>query len=667
MAKRTRKPPPKTPHLDALPRKDREGAVRALVRLAERLGVDGAFGRPDAVDLTGSTPRAGHRFYKSAGTGTGRERRNWADRRRGDRLPARKTLTEMWRGDIAARCADLKRNNTLARALANRLCDHTIADGWVFEFNSGDREFDRRAEERVNAFVDRVRLVEEIRGATEAGLFDGDRLIRKLNIGGKTLLEPIEGVRLVTPDASGKRALGLDDGEVIVRPNGNTVVAGVEKNADGEVVAYHVASWGDTEKYAAEAARTGKDARGRGITTGGSMGLGTVVPVPAAQCVMLKWPLLVEPGQSRGEPAFQASLPRFFLIDKYIGDVLIAADMATLFGLIMKCTNPAAQRESDGEQLTDILDAAASVAAGEDPEMVLEAGMVKWIGNLDDVVQVKPEFPEVNTRDYIMVNVQIVAAEINMPLALGLFDFGGLTASNAKTILSIVNRGNLFLQRWQVEDGVRPLVEFDLATAIARGELRLPRGSGVEDPRTAWRKLTISPPAPPVTNLREEIDAYAIGREKNLITGRWASRQLGVGKFEENLDVIEREKKLERSKDIAPVLTPGAKSEGAGGGGGGAERRNRRARGQPHPRTLRPHRPCRGAGDPRGLPPRRVRTPARPRPLRHPRTLSDLRRNHRRRPHCAALLRRDRSEIWRRCAWRAGVLAPTMPPCPRNL
>ena len=38
--------------------------------------------------------------------------------------------------------------------------------------------------------------------------------------------------------------------------------------ADGEVVAYHVASWGDTEKYAAEAARTGKDARGRGITTG---------------------------------------------------------------------------------------------------------------------------------------------------------------------------------------------------------------------------------------------------------------------------------------------------------------------------------------------------------------------------------------------------------------
>jgi len=461
--------------------------------------------------------------------------------------PSRTSLNQRARTTQTGRVQDLLRNNTLARMMGRRLSECVGGDGYTFQARSKDQAWNELAEAFIEEDMERLRAWQIVQQSICAGLSDGDILYVKLQSGE---LQAVEAQQIVSPGVKDRG----DIGTIVTGENGNLVYDGVEVDkTTGRIAAFWVAEWKDVAS-----AKTNRPQSGVGQTAPimGAFGvLADPTRVAAEECIYLRWPLWARANQFRGEPGFQASINRFRLIDDYIDNVAVASQMATLFGLVYKSETPAAQRQAMENSLGAAIGAAESVVEGTPKEAALEPGFQFHCKPNEGVEQIKPEQPATNFREFVMTNAQIIGSEVGLPMMLSVFDFQGLTASNAKVTVAIAWSTTIgTLQHWQKEDFYRPLILWRLAAAIKAGRLPF-----VED----WNaRHEISAPPAPVIDMGTDVAAWLAAVNGNLTTKEHATQQLGFGDREKNAARRQIEVKDEAAKGITPSQLPGTKTPG---------------------------------------------------------------------------------------------------------
>lgn len=271
------------------------------------------------------------------------------------------------------------RKNLVAKTLVDTETDNVIGDGLNYQPTTDDEAWNREAQDRYYAWLDEA----SVRGGD---VQSGCELVRMLwsrsrvagDIGWALVKE-----RPGQPLAS---RIQVIPSELIVTPDGmhsdRAVYDGIRYDAYGAPVEFYVLS---TEE------RTAK----RSFT-----------PVPARDFVYL--PHLSEPTQARGETCYAHVFDVLSHIDRYVDGVALAAWMATVFGIVFKQANAAKQVN----QLGTLYNAAGDLQKA----ITLENGMVKYVGQGDEVAQVQAHQPMQNTPDFIRAMLRLAGMVFGMPL-----------------------------------------------------------------------------------------------------------------------------------------------------------------------------------------------------------------------------------------------------------
>jgi len=145
--------------------------------------------------------------------------------------------------------------------------------------------------------------------------------------------------------------------------------------------------------------------------------------------------------QVRGQPIFNPVFSLFDQIDGYLEATVIASRMAACFGLILQ--EPRHMHTS------------LPTATGSDgilhPEANLEPGMIKRLGPMDNVHQIKPEQPQQSMPEFVATLTRFTGLNLGLPLELALLDFSRTSYSSSRSSLNQARRTFEGQQQWIIQ------------------------------------------------------------------------------------------------------------------------------------------------------------------------------------------------------------------------
>lgn len=425
-----------------------------------------------------------------------------------------------------AACQQLLRTSTVARAMVQRLSDLVIADGFSCQALTSNKDWNAQAERLWSEWAVNSADVRGMRSLWQIAhdvlrslMTDGDLLVVKVAPSG----EYPPCVQLIESERIGSRQPQSRGGSGTTKP---TVFDGVELDGYGRPVRFEIADWATTGQRVAE-----KDKQ----------------TVAAADALYLVNPRGAMVNNTRGEPGLQAVLDAIERLDEYIESVAISARIATLLSLIIKTENPKQTQSALAEQ-------AASVTGNNpdatDPgEAFLAPGSFFSLKPGESVEQVKPEQPGTNHREFVLLQLQLIAADMGLPLILSHLDFSGVNFHSAKSALAMAYRGFEVWQRFLADRLLVPLYRWRIKLAIEKGEI---------PDNDEWDRVEmVAPPAPSI-DLEKEVTAYKAAVEANFMTQKDAVARI-TG---QDRDAVNAERAHEKAEEqrlgIVPPSTPGS-------------------------------------------------------------------------------------------------------------
>lgn len=453
---------------------------------------------------------------------------------------AQKHLRYAVRSNLRRDCQDLQRNSLVARVAVKRLADLLIASGAVVESTSRDPAWNRLADEAWIAYADatmpdvyghpdvrrRATYWQLLRQAISAFATDGDVLQVFTRDGS---LQFVESERIVSPSGVGyAQAISAAPQ---AGQGGSLIIDGVECSRVGTPIAYHVAEW---------------DASGGSVVQ-------TSRRVSADAAVLLVNPLDEKIGLVRGEPALQAAIERIERLDNYVHKTGLAAEIATLFGLVVTDEAPG-EIQSAFEAGTGNQPAKAN--ADEPNEIELQAATVQFMRRGGQVTQVKPEYPTTNYRDYVTTEMGLILADMGIPLPAAVFDASGMSWSNIKALLAMSMRSLEAAQDYLVSATIRRTRNFTIRRLIAEGLL---------PDRDDCDSCHVTMPAAPVVDFKSEVEGHVLAVNNLLETRDQATQAMGTGRASDIRFKRSLEARAEANLGVTPPMTPGATTSGAPG------------------------------------------------------------------------------------------------------
>jgi capsid protein len=459
-------------------------------------------------------------------------------------------------------CNAAARDNPIARAFVKRSQDFTVGDGPIIKATTSNPEWNAAHDRLMLAFAAGDLTIDQgmstvpvpvepmgrdlasvLRLVDKAWKTDGDILLidRDLAKDG-AMLQLVEAARVRKLNerfsgGGGKKPAGQND-----------IVAGVEINAIGKPVRYHVTSWG---------------------FGGTSVNYGDTVPIDAAACDLVINPVDDTAGMVRGEPGLQAVLQLLERIDAFVDKTLLAAEIATLFSLVVTHPQPAAFQQAMVQ--------AADAAEDREPENAtkqvdLQPGVMQTLPLGATVEQVKPEHPTTNFRDFVHTLIMLAAADgAGLPMAATHLEAGGLSWSNIKALLAMGYR-SIEVKQDRLRRIVRRLRRRVVMELIRLGAL--PPVPVDAQGRSEMDKLDVIFPNAPVLDFASESKGYGDAVRDGLMTSDEATQRLGTGTAESVTRAIASEQDLRRELGVVTMAMPGATpitggTAGTGGASGG--------------------------------------------------------------------------------------------------
>lgn len=435
-------------------------------------------------------------------------------------------LTESVRAALRRDAQDLRCDESAARIVVNRARELIVGDGptvtsghkatddlWRAYFDAEDPGLTGHIDIRHQRSGPEI-----FAGLVDAWCTDGDQAVILTDRGS---LQCVESERVVTPIVkTGGAVAGI-------LPNGNRIVDGVEMDAAGAPVAYHIADW---DAY-------------------GNLDRTRTRRIDAAFCALCVSPLGLRTGLTRGEPALQAVAARIERLGSFETSTAVAAEVATLFAAIVESSDPAgmqAQLEEATEDQPEVSDVARRLVE-------IQPGAIQYIEKGGTVKQIDPKHPSTNFRDYVVWQLMMIGAELGIPVVASMYDSTGLSWSNIKAILSLSMRS--------IDPAQARLAR--LLRWVRAWKIQQWRDEGLltftsDDEVTAAMRCTVQFPRAPVVDFKSEVEGYVEAIRARLMTRKQACEMLGTGDFDENAARLGQEQAMLDELGIPEVNAPGA-------------------------------------------------------------------------------------------------------------
>lgn len=442
--------------------------------------------------------------------------------------------------ELRKQCQSLLRNDKLPRSMIRRLKQFVVGDSIQYQCRCEDQAFAKAAEKFISAWMDSCEhagqdlpggrrggrgMVELCNCSIHSAMQDGDSILVATSAGN---LQFIEAERIVSPN-----------GTAFAGPTA-TMVDGVEYDATGRVVAFHVCDWAPGQAQAALKTRR----------------------LPAGSVFHMPCPTDDQANLTRPEPGLSAVIDDFERLRQYSKSVNIAALMATYFGLVIQSTYPGdlagnlpggdvnlTKNDSDGNSYTQ-------------KQAELEAGFILPLEPGEDAKQIDPKQPTQVYSDYMVTNLAMIGAEGGMPLVLWLLDFRQVNFHSARSAVLLMGVIASVWRRWLRKRLIEPAVRWRLARAIQAGEIE---GYTLLNVPDGWDQADFIFPQMPVVDPSDQYKAEAFAVQNRLKTHREVVRLTSSfgGDYDEFLDQVQEEQNQMRERDIQPVYMPGSAVPGS--------------------------------------------------------------------------------------------------------
>ena len=301
--------------------------------------------------------------------------------------------------EMRQRAQNVFANNPIAKSILQTEVTNVVADGFRLqskatnaagEADDAAKRWRAECEDKWGWWLGQA----DVRGMMDASeLFarlyrsarrDGDGGLLLVDAGGFSKLQHIPANKISTPYG---------------RYGDPTIIDGVEVNATLTPVAFHIL---DMDEY----------------------GNRNWTRVPANNFVFF-CPEQDDDLAVRGQTCYATVFESLDQTSGFIDGVDTAARMATVFGLIFK----SAQSASQVNGLPTMRNGEGHLQKG----VTLENGMVRYIGENDDVVQVNPTQPMANANEWIRTKLRLIGMPFDMPLELGTHQRRGTAKSIGKS------------------------------------------------------------------------------------------------------------------------------------------------------------------------------------------------------------------------------------------
>lgn len=426
----------------------------------------------------------------------------------------------------------LDRSNPIARALSARSADLIVGTGFTLQVDSGEKEWDEAVEQWWWNTAEKIGpggldvsgqrtfsgLVHEaVRGGC---IVDGDIACLKL-AGGR--IQFVEAERIMNP------LNGLDT---------DRMLGGVEVDpATGRVEAYHIAEWTPIGQAFADV---------------------NTRRVPAADVVLLRNPMRLRTGQTRGEPAMSACIGRMERLDNVAESVALGFYIASSQALFITKEDPGSDQ---GFAATDT--ETNTVDGGTDYIEDVQPGTINRLAPGEKIESPAPAQPNQSYDLLRMSEITDIAADCGLPVVLLLLDFRQVNYSSARSAVVTAWKGLARWQRHVIDTLCSPIYRWRLALAIRRGEIL--RKDGTPFPPgyvpANWDNHDFIAPPPPVLDVLVEMQAAELADRAKLKTKQQIYAESG-NIYRDMVDRFELEDKDFKGRGLV-VQNPGPNGNAA--------------------------------------------------------------------------------------------------------
>lgn len=416
-------------------------------------------------------------------------------------------LGEAW--ELATRrIRDLDRNDPAMQSLERALVDHTIGPGIL---TTGDVQIvdGPPDEEEYNDEVDT--LVEQWEAEAEADGPDawGDlqrEVMREMLATGDGLLLRVQlddPGRLVPLAYQALEAEQLD--ESMDRPAAegqNAIRRGIEIGPNNRPVAYHLFDTHPSDPYAINPSRSRR--------------------IPAERVIHISNP--GRPSQTRGQSLYAGIVQSARDLDRYLGDELTAATIASLLTVVWKTDT-----HTNTSGLGFAGDGSSTATADQygNPIVRLGHGIVCKIPTTDEVKPIEQNRPNSQAKTFVDLILMLLGMGGNVSRYAFCRDFSGITYIAARAAMIHDEIGHRPLQRYFWRRVCRPVHLELLAQLVARGKIRTISAQQYANQRRRWSQAEPLFPAIPLLDTEKETDAILGQLGAGLVTLKEACGRLG--------------------------------------------------------------------------------------------------------------------------------------------
>jgi lambda family phage portal protein len=311
--------------------------------------------------------------------------------------------------------------------------------------------------------------------------------------------------------------------------NGNTIYDGVEIDADGAIVAYHVCNTYPHEIKAVTASFTRVQAYGE-LT-----GLPNMLQIMDSE----------RAEQYRGVSYLAQVIEPLLQIRRFTESELTAALVQSFFTAFIKT-------ESDAGSMPFNSTGGSPDVESDPNEYQVGPGQVNIMKPGEDVSFGTPNRPSTTFEAFVRAICNQIGAALEIPADLLLKSFN---ASYSASRAALLEAWKAFKMRrdWFVSDFCRPVYEVWLSEAVARGRILAPGFFGDPLIREAWLGSEWIGPSQGQLDPVKEITAEILAVGEGFSTHEQSTIRLNGGQWDANVEQIAREnEKLAEAKGVTP-------------------------------------------------------------------------------------------------------------------
>lgn len=310
----------------------------------------------------------------------------------------------------------------------------------------------------------------------------------------------------------------------------NRIVGGVEVDADGEVVAYHI-----SKHHPLSYANEGIEWQ-RVEAYGKRTGRKNVLHL----CNMERI------GQRRGVPFLAPVIEALKQLGRYTDAELIAAVISGLFTVFIE-----KESNEDGEPIGSGIPEEDLIDEDDENSLELGPGAILDLAEGEKAHDINPGRPNKNFSGFVEAICRQIGAALEIPYELLLKHF---TSSYSASRGALEEAWKMFkmYRAWLANDFCQPVYEEWLAEAVAKGRIKAP--GFFSDPlrRKAYCRAQWNGPARGLLNPVQEVGAAVTRVENGFSTRSIETMEMAGGDFYSNCEQLKQEeKKLREVKKIA--------------------------------------------------------------------------------------------------------------------